>query len=126
LRQHPLNDQGYRRSQGLRPRQGKDLRRKREEAPRSLTTDNRRPTQDDVMKNFDVIVIGIGGAGSAALYHLARRGKRVLGIEQFGIPHEFGSSHGLTRIIRLAYYEHPDYVPLLQRAYQLWRALERD
>src|SRR5678816_159813 len=72
------------------------------------------------MKNFDVIVIGIGGAGSAALYHLARRRKRVLGIEQFGIPHEFGSSHGLTRIIRLAYYEHPDYVPLLRRAYQLW------
>jgi len=78
------------------------------------------------MERFDAIVIGIGGAGSAALYHLARRGKRVLGIEQFGIAHELGSSHGLTRIIRLAYYEHPDYVPLLRRAYELWRGLERD
>jgi sarcosine oxidase len=62
--------------------------------------------------------------GSAALYHLARRGLRVLGIERYNIPHEMGSSHGLTRIIRLAYYEHPSYVPLLKRAYELWRQLE--
>ena len=64
--------------------------------------------------------------GSAALYHLARRGKRVLGIERFDIPHELGSSHGITRIIRLAYFEHPSYVPLVQRAYELWRELERE
>src|SRR5262245_14057224 len=62
--------------------------------------------------------------GSAALYHSARRGARVLGLEQFDIPHSRGSSHGLTRIIRLAYWEHPSYVPLLQRAYALWRDLE--
>jgi sarcosine oxidase len=63
--------------------------------------------------------------GSAAVYHLARRGARVLGIEQFEIPHERGSSHGLSRIIRLAYWEHPDYVPLVRRAYSLWQELER-
>jgi sarcosine oxidase len=76
-------------------------------------------------RSFDVIVLGVGGMGSAAVYHLARRGKRVLGIERFDVPHDFGSSHGLTRIIRLAYYEHPAYVPLLRRSYQLWRELER-
>ena len=62
--------------------------------------------------------------GSAALLHLARRGKRVLGLEQFDIPHEMGSSHGVTRVIRLAYFEHPSYVHLLRRAYELWRELE--
>jgi sarcosine oxidase len=74
--------------------------------------------------HYDAIVLGVGGMGSAALYHLARRGQRVLGIERYNIPHEMGSSHGLTRIIRLAYYEHPSYVPLLRRAYELWRQLE--
>ena len=64
--------------------------------------------------------------GSAALHHLARRGKRVLGLERFDLLHEQGSSHGLTRIIRLAYFEHPDYVPLLRRAYELWRELEAE
>ncbi len=73
---------------------------------------------------YDAVVIGVGGMGSAALLHLARRNIRVLGLEQFDIPHEFGSSHGLTRIIRLAYWEDPAYVPLLQRAYELWRELE--
>jgi len=73
---------------------------------------------------YDVIVIGVGGMGSATVYQLARRGKRVLGIERFGIPHEMGSSHGLTRIIRLAFYEGPQYVPLGRRAYELWRELE--
>src|SRR5688572_20556254 len=73
---------------------------------------------------YDVIVIGIGGMGSATLYHLARRGLSVLGIERFDIPHDLGSSHGESRIIRLAYAEHPDYVPLLRRAYALWRELE--
>src|SRR5262245_7434704 len=72
---------------------------------------------------FDAIVLGVGGMGSAAVYHLARRARRVLGIERFDIPHDFGSSHGLTRIIRLAYYESPAYVPLLQRSYELWRDL---
>ena len=76
-------------------------------------------------ERYDVIVLGVGGMGSAAVYHLARRGKRVLGIEQFDIPHSLGSSHGISRIIRLAYYEHPSYVPLLQRAYPLWRELEQ-
>jgi sarcosine oxidase len=75
---------------------------------------------------YDAIVIGIGGMGSATFYHLAKRGLNVLGLEQFGIPHEMGSSHGLTRIIRLAYYEDPSYVPLLRRTYQLWDELEKE
>jgi len=77
-------------------------------------------------KRYHVIVIGVGGMGSAAIYHLARRGKRVLGLEQFDIPHDMGSSHGHTRIIRLAYYEHPSYVMLVRRAYELWRELQRE
>jgi sarcosine oxidase len=76
------------------------------------------------MERYDAVVVGVGGMGSAALYHLARRGKRALGLERFDLLHERGSSHGLTRIIRLAYFEHPDYVPLLRRAYELWRDLE--
>ena len=64
---------------------------------------------------YDVIVVGVGGMGSAALYHLAARGARVLGLEQFDVPHDLGSSHGLSRIIRLAYWEHADYVPLVER-----------
>ncbi len=75
-------------------------------------------------QQYDAIVIGLGGMGSAALYQLSRRGKRVLGIERFGIAHDMGSSHGVTRIIRLAYHEHPSYVPLIRRAYELWRRLE--
>lgn len=75
---------------------------------------------------YDVIVVGIGGMGSAACYHLAKRGQRVLGLERFDIPHAMGSSHGVNRIIRLAYYEDPSYVPLLRRAYQLWRDLETE
>jgi sarcosine oxidase len=75
-------------------------------------------------RRYDAIVVGLGGMGSAALYHLARRGRRVLGLERFDVPNELGSSHGVTRIIRLAYYEHVDYVPLLRRAYELWRELE--
>ncbi len=63
--------------------------------------------------------------GSAALFHLARRGVRVLGLEQFHPNHELGSSHGVNRIIRLAYAEDPAYVPLLYRAYELWRELEQ-
>ena len=72
----------------------------------------------------DVIVIGLGADGSAAAAHLAKRGTRVLGLEAFARGHTNGSSGGLTRVIRLAYYEHPDYVPLLKRAWTLWRELE--
>ncbi|MGQ4808668.1 Monomeric sarcosine oxidase [Candidatus Entotheonellaceae bacterium PAL068K] len=78
------------------------------------------------MDEYDVIVVGVGGMGSAAVYHLARRGMRVLGLEQYDIPHEQGSSHGVSRVIRLAYFEHPSYVPLLHRAYALWWALEHE
>jgi sarcosine oxidase len=75
---------------------------------------------------FDAIVLGLGAMGSAAAYHLALRGKRVLGIEQFTSPHDKGSSHGGSRIIRQAYFESPDYIPLVLRAYELWRRLEVD
>ncbi len=75
---------------------------------------------------FDVIVLGLGGMGSAAAYHLAARGKRVLGLEQYGAAHDLGSSHGSSRIIRQAYYENVAYVPLVQRAFELWEQLERD
>jgi sarcosine oxidase len=73
---------------------------------------------------YDVIVVGVGGMGSATAFQLARRGQRVLGLERFDIPHSMGSSHGISRIIRLPYYEHSNYVPLLQRAYVLWREIE--
>ena len=74
---------------------------------------------------YDVIIIGLGGMGSAAAWQLARRGARVLGLEQFAFSHDRGSSHGHTRIIRQAYYEHPAYVPLVRRAYQGWYELEQ-
>lgn len=75
---------------------------------------------------LDVIVLGLGGMGSAAACHLARRGRRVLGLERFTAPHDRGASHGRTRVIRQSYYEDPAYVPLLLRAYELWRELERE
>ena len=78
------------------------------------------------MNRFDTIVVGVGGMGSATCYQLANRGQRVLGLEQFDIPHTQGSSHGYTRIIRLAYYEDPAYVPLLRRAYELWAEIESE
>jgi sarcosine oxidase len=74
---------------------------------------------------FDVIIIGVGGMGSAAAFELARRGRRVLGLEQYALGHELGSSHGQTRTIRTAYYEHPAYVPLICRAFQRWYDLEQ-
>ncbi len=100
---------------------------------------------------YDAIVVGLGGHGSAALYHLAQRGVKVkpeptraaykganlkafthsfrpcqvLGLEQYSVAHDKGSSHGESRIIRLAYHEHPDYVPLLRRAWSLWEDLQR-
>lgn len=74
---------------------------------------------------YDVIVVGVGSMGAAACYYLAQRGYKVLGLEQFDIPHEYGSHTGQSRIIRKAYFEHPDYVPLLQRAYDNWNRLEQ-
>jgi sarcosine oxidase len=74
---------------------------------------------------FDAIVVGLGGMGSATLFELARRGRRVLGLEQFVPGHDQGSSHGHTRIIRQAYYEHPAYVPLVRQAYERWYDLEQ-
>src|ERR1044072_3698358 len=86
-------------------------------ATKILTTTKRR------MENFDVIIVGLGAMGSAAACHLARVGRKVLGLDRFAPPHAFGSSHGQTRIIREAYFEHPLYVPLIQRAYELWAEL---
>ena len=77
-------------------------------------------------ETYDVIVAGLGGVGSAAAYHLAARGKRVLGLEQYTPAHDRGSSHGSSRIIRQAYNEGPGYVPLVLRSYELWEQLERD
>jgi sarcosine oxidase len=74
---------------------------------------------------YDAIVIGAGSMGSATTYYLAKQGCRVLALEQFNTGHELGSSHGVNRIIRLAYAEDPAYVPLLRRAYKLWRQIER-
>ncbi|MCW2691112.1 MAG: glycine/D-amino acid oxidase, deaminating, partial [Mycobacterium sp.] len=75
---------------------------------------------------YDVIVVGLGGMGSAAAYHLAARGQRVLGLEKFTPAHDKGSSHGGSRIIRQSYFEDPAYVPLLLRAYELWEKLAAD
>ncbi|MGB6043112.1 MAG: N-methyl-L-tryptophan oxidase [Pirellulales bacterium] len=74
-------------------------------------------------EHYDCIVLGTGGVGSAALAHLSRRGAHVLGLDRYPPGHDRGSSHGQTRIIRQAYFEHPDYVPLAQRAYDLWDQL---
>ena len=78
------------------------------------------------MAQFDVVVVGLGATGAAALHRLARRGVRVLGLERLTPGHDQGSSHGESRIIRLGYFEHPSYVPLLRRAYELWRELEAE
>ncbi|MEO8879737.1 MAG: N-methyl-L-tryptophan oxidase [Gemmatimonadaceae bacterium] len=82
--------------------------------------------EDLASEQFDTIVVGLGAMGSAALYHLASRGVKVLGVDKYAPPHIHGSTHGRTRIIREAYYEHPCYVPIVQRAYELWAALERE
>jgi glycine/D-amino acid oxidase-like deaminating enzyme len=71
----------------------------------------------------DVVVVGLGGMGSAVAAQLAERGLRVHGIERHGIAHNLGSSHGESRVIRQAYFESPAYVPLLLRAYQLWHTV---
>src|SRR4051794_37776785 len=97
------------------------------EAPTNLRMANyplESPALTPAGARYDAIVVGVGGMGSAAVYELARRGLRVLGLERYDIPHDLGSSHGVNRIIRLAYWEHPAYVPLLRRAYERWRDLE--
>jgi sarcosine oxidase len=71
-------------------------------------------------ETYDVIVAGVGGMGAAACHHLARKGQRVLGLERFDLGHGMGSSHGMTRIIRLAYFEGTQYVPIVRRAHELW------
>ena len=76
--------------------------------------------------SFDVIIIGVGSMGSSACYYLAQRGYKVLGLEQFDITHEHGSHAGQSRIIRKAYFENSDYVPLLNKAYENWKALEEE
>jgi len=76
-------------------------------------------------QTYDVIVAGLGAMGSATTCELAARGSRVLGLDRFSPPHTLGSTHGQSRIIREAYYEHPTYVPLVRRAYERWAALER-
>ena len=77
------------------------------------------------MRRFDVVIAGMGGIGGSAAFQIAARGAKVLALDPFPIAHAHGSSHGQTRLIRLAYFEHPDYVPLLVRAWELWRDLER-
>lgn len=77
-------------------------------------------------RTFDVIVIGLGGMGSATAYQLAARGRHVLGLERHTPAHDRGASHGQSRVIRQAYFEDPAYVPLLLRAYELWRQIERE
>ena len=78
------------------------------------------------METFDAIVVGLGAMGSAATYHLAKRKLKVLGLEKYTLNHSHGSSHGKTRIIRTAYYEHPSYVPLAKRAFELWSELQEE
>lgn len=75
--------------------------------------------------SYDVAIVGLGGMGSAILAHCAARGASVIGVEQFTPAHDLGASHGKTRMIRKAYFEDPAYVPLVLRAYELWRELER-
>lgn len=82
--------------------------------------------QSDQETIYDAIVIGVGSMGSSTCYHLAKQGYKVLGLEQFTIPHELGSHTGQSRIIRKAYFEHPNYVPLLHKAYANWKSLEEE
>jgi sarcosine oxidase len=77
-------------------------------------------------RSWDVVVVGLGAMGSAVVCELARRGYRVLGLDRYTPPHAMGSSHGASRIIREAYFEHPQYVPLVHRAYERWTALEAE
>src|SRR2546428_13033486 len=97
--------------------------------PTRSPTSSRWPSPADPMMReplHDAIVAGLGAHGSSAAYHLAKRGQSVLGFDRFARGHTLASFGGLSRIIRLSYYEHPSYVPLLKRAWDLWRELERD
>ncbi|MEY3322821.1 MAG: hypothetical protein RLZZ417_2404 [Bacteroidota bacterium] len=87
---------------------------------------NQLSKNDNPQTLFDAIVLGVGSMGAATCYYLAQQGYNVLGLEQFDIPHELGSHAGQSRIIRKAYFEHPDYVPLLERAYKNWQSLEEE
>ncbi len=87
------------------------------------TVTDRGRSSTAMTEKYDAVVCGLGVMGCAALYHLARRGRRVLGIDRLAPGHDRGSSHGETRVIRLAYFEHPSYVPLVRRSYELWREL---
>lgn len=78
------------------------------------------------MTAYDVVVAGLGGFGSSTAYHLASRGRRVLGLDPHPAGHDRGASHGESRILRQAYFEGSAYVPLLQRAYELWDRLGHD
>src|SRR5512145_3233150 len=79
-----------------------------------------------MVNNFDTIVCGLGAMGSAAVYQLAKRGNKVLGLDRFSPPHANGSSHGESRIIRQAIGEGEEYVPLVLRSYELWREIEKE
>src|SRR5213592_885569 len=95
-------------------------------ANKEISVDSRKLADNKMLSRFDVIIVGLGAIGSAAAYHLAKRGKKILALDRFAPPHALGSSHGQTRIIREAYFEHPLYVPLIQRAFELWAELERE
>ena len=88
---------------------------------------NHKINGQNLKKNkFDVIVLGVGSMGSSTCYQLAKRGYKVLGLEQFNLPHDKGSHSGQSRIIRKAYFEHPNYVPLLEKAYKNWDILQNE
>src|SRR6266699_3941110 len=78
------------------------------------------------MDKYEIVVLGLGAMGSAAAFQLAKRGRKVLGLDRFAPPHSLGSSHGDTRITRLAIGEGEHYTPLALRSHQLWRELERE
>src|ERR1700752_3598645 len=78
------------------------------------------------MRSYDALVLGLGAMGSAALHYLAKKGSRVLGIDRFSPPHALGSTHGDTRITRLAIGEGAQYTPLVRRSHELWRELEQE
>ncbi len=114
---------------GLLPGEDDELRDQSNHTNHITTIAAQRPTSARLrvmndQRQYDAIVVGLGAMGSATLCHLALRGWRVLGLEQFSAGHSLGSSHGDSRIIRETYFEHPLYVPLVQRAHKLWRELE--
>lgn len=105
---------------------GSSTVRRRKYDPKSIPQTRVGTYEIDSMTRHDVIVVGVGGVGSAATYHLARRGLDVVGLERFDIPHDMGSSHGVTRSLSLTKSRGPAYVPIAQRALRLWRDLEEE